>query len=425
MLPRARLRTTVLKTMSNFASHSPAPSNVPVPRLSVPPYAVPASVAEGEPLPVSGGVRPFVPQPWRAAFVAPELTATVEPTVVEPTVVASMATPVAAPAPAMEVPARIPPYQPLRPTPIMTAAIRTPLYIPTIPPPAAEAAVEDEGMIEPQLVHSDSFSAPAAVTPEAVLVDDGELPWIDAFLSSTPAVPMATIPTPLANALVSKPPAEDVVETAASAAAEVAEVVEVEDVVATVAELDADHDVVRQTEEVASTAADLEADTASSDAWPLDDAVAQFRELSAQLDAAVHSFDSPEELFTEALAPEPLPAWSDDDLMDIMPIRHSGKTPLSSPAVISEGELWSERARKAQEEAQVFQAMASAEPVGELSDSSVPLTHATAEQAAHALEVLAQRVRAGELTLPGYDPRMGESAALVAALAAILGVRFR
>jgi hypothetical protein len=38
---------------------------------------------------------------------------------------------------------------------------------------------------------------------------------------------------------------------------------------------------------------------------------------------------------------------------------------------------------------------------------------------------LAQRVRAGELTLPGYDPRMGESAALVAALAAILGVRFR
>ncbi len=420
MLPRARLRTTVLKTMSNFASHSPAPSNVPVPQLSVPPYAAPASVADGEPLPVSGGVRPFVPQPWRAAFAAPEPTVAVE----------SPATPVASPALAMEVPARIPPYQPLRPTPIMTAAIRTPLYIPTIPTPAAEAAVEDEGIIEPQMVRTEEFSVPAAVTPEAVLLDDGELPWIDAFLSSTPAVPMATVPTPLANALVSEQPAEELVVMSADAAAEPVEVVEVVEVAAAVADCEsADHEtdnvVLLETEEVDSPATDAQAHAASSDAWPLEDAVAQFRELSAQLDSAVNSFESPEELFAEASTPEPLPAWSDDDMMDIMPIRHSGKTPLSSPAVISEGELWSERARKAQEEAQVFRAMASAGTVSEAGDASAPVTHATAEQAAQALEVLAQRVRAGELTLPGYDPYMGESAALVAALAAILGVRFR
>ncbi len=417
MLPRARLRTTVLKTMSNFASHSPAPSNVPVPRLSVPPYAAPASVAEGEPLPVSGGVRPFVPQPWRAAFAAPEPTVAVE----------SQPTPVASPAVAMEVPARIPPYQPLRPTPIMTAAIRTPLYIPTIPTPAAEAAVEDEGIIEPQLVHTEEFSVPAAVAPEAMLLDDGELPWIDAYLSSTPAVSMATVPTPLANALVSEQPAEELVEMSADAAAEFVEVVEASAEVADVeaAEPETHDDMVLETEEIVSPATDAQVLAASSDAWPLDDAVAQFRELSAQLDSAVHSFESPEELFAEASAPEPLPAWSDDDMMDIMPIRHSGKTPLSTPAVISEGELWSERARKAQEEAQVFRAMASADTVSEAGDASAPLTHATAEQAAQALEVLAQRVRAGELTLPGYDPHMGESAALVAALAAILGVRFR
>ena len=40
-----------------------------------------------------------------------------------------------------------------------------------------------------------------------------------------------------------------------------------------------------------------------------------------------------------------------------------------------------------------------------------------------ALEVLALRVREGELPLSGYDPSMGDAAALVAALAALLGVR--
>jgi hypothetical protein len=45
------------------------------------------------------------------------------------------------------------------------------------------------------------------------------------------------------------------------------------------------------------------------------------------------------------------------------------------------------------------------------------------EYAAKALEMLALRVRAGELILPGYDPKTGDAGALVVALAALLGVR--
>jgi hypothetical protein len=45
------------------------------------------------------------------------------------------------------------------------------------------------------------------------------------------------------------------------------------------------------------------------------------------------------------------------------------------------------------------------------------------EAAARALELLAQRVRVGEITLPGYDPRLDDAAALATALAALLGAR--
>jgi hypothetical protein len=48
---------------------------------------------------------------------------------------------------------------------------------------------------------------------------------------------------------------------------------------------------------------------------------------------------------------------------------------------------------------------------------------ASAEAAAQTLELLALRVRAGELPLTGYDPALGDAAALVSALAVLLGVR--
>lgn len=325
----------------------------------------------------------------------------------------------------MEVPERIPPYRPLRPTPIMTPAIRTPLYIPSIPVPSAPAAMVDEGEIAPLLLTTNEFAAPLALrptlssvdavavpdhdepmadavgnvpqteqvapAPEAVtpptLATDGtsELPWIEAFLAATPAVPMRSVPTPLVSQIVEA------------------------------ASLD--------------TLPDAAAAEPPAEEWPLQDAAEEFRALSAQMDipatpaeadAMAQDALAPDALFSGPADPAPLPAWSDDDLMDIMPIRHSGKTPLSNPAVQGDGDLWAERARKAQEEAQVFKAMAAAPPAPEL-----PAADATAEEAAHALEVLARRVRAGELMLPSYDPRMGEPAALVAALAALLGVRLR
>jgi hypothetical protein len=91
----------------------------------------------------------------------------------------------------------------------------------------------------------------------------------------------------------------------------------------------------------------------------------------------------------------------------------------------ADGELWAERALKAQEDALSFGANPASDLAGAAREEMPGGEEATAEQAAHALELLAQRVRAGELLLPGYDPRMGEPAALVAALAAVLGVRLR
>ena len=175
------------------------------------------------------------------------------------------------------------------------------------------------------------------------------------------------------------------------------------------------------------------------DRWPLDEAVAEFRSLGARLEplppAVVDESDSTAigdqnvtagsvDADGSPMSP-PMSAWSDDDLLDIMPIRHSGRTPLSSAALPADGELWAERALKAQEDALSFGAPPASDLAGAAHEEPPLAEEATAEQAAHALELLAQRVRAGELLLPGYDPRMGEPAALVAALAALLGVRLR
>jgi len=55
--------------------------------------------------------------------------------------------------------------------------------------------------------------------------------------------------------------------------------------------------------------------------------------------------------------------------------------------------------------------------------SSGPGTTAGTTPVAEALELLASRIRSGELTVPGYEPGMSDAAALTAALAAVLGVR--
>lgn len=408
--------------MSIPASHSPVSPQAALVRAVVPPYAAPAS--SGATLQAAGSIGPFVPQPWRSAFGAPAATAiaaVAETDTGAVSVAASATAEVASIASetegfqsGMEVPTRIPPYRPLRPTPIMTAAVRTPLYIPTVPTPVAEAAVAEVESTESPIVHDAERVVPASDMSDGQLVDDGELPWIDAYLASTPVVPVASVATPVASSPIAHLfDANSDSETGADAAEETIETASAEAYPAASAG-------------ATTELPDAPSDDAASDVWPLNDAMTEFRSLSAQLESAVKSMPTPDELFAVPSEPEPLAAWSDDDMMDIMPIRHSGKTPLSSPSVLSEGELWSERARKAQDEAHGLRAMASSEADAPRAEApGAASLDASAEEAAQALEVLARRVRAGELTLPGYDPRTGESAALVAALAAILGVRFR
>ena len=84
--------------------------------------------------------------------------------------------------------------------------------------------------------------------------------------------------------------------------------------------------------------------------------------------------------------------WSDDELIDIMPVTHSKST---MPPV---GE-WATTARRDVEIAN------------------------NPETAAAALEALAARVRAGTVQLPQFAAELGDAAALAAALAALLGIR--
>lgn len=344
------------------------------------------------------------------------------------------------------VPAGIPPYRPLRPTPIVSPAIRTPLYIPPIPTPSVEAAVEDEGIIDPMLVDTAEFPIPSgtwqsltpldtpAVAPqesaaadveEPAASDEAPLPWIDAFLAATPPLPMGAVeePAPLGEAWgMESATAEELLAEALAVSADDA-----------TADFGADEVSIEQEGATALDAVQME------DGWPLDEAVAEFRSLGARLEPLPSpvgdetdstAFSDPHvtagsgDADGSSMSP-PMSAWSDDDLLDIMPIRHSGRTPLSGAALPADGELWAERALKAQEDALSFGATPPSGLAGAAREELPLAEEATAEQAAHALELLAQRVRAGELLLPGYDPRMGEPAALVAALAAVLGVRLR
>jgi hypothetical protein len=349
-------------------------------------------------------VGPFVPAAQRPAAEAAPIVGGGLAT--EGQVGQAMAVPATA-VPSMEVPASIPPYRPLRPIPFAAPATRSPLYIPPVATPAGEPAVEDEGMIEPQLIHTAEFAIPslsAGDRPHATATNEpgdaavgdasaeAQLPWIDAFLASTPAMPMVALAEPAQ--------AEPILEVRVEPPAAVDEA----------------------TTDAAGAVANVEA-TVSADEWPLEEAADEFRALRAALDeqADRDAVDMRNGVVTHGAVFAPLPEWRDDDLMDIMPIRHSGQTPLSNGAIASNSDLWAERAHKAQEEAQLLRAMASAQSAQQEHTAA----ESTAEEAAHALELLARRVRAGELTLPSYDPRMGEPAALVAALAALLGVKLR
>ena len=256
---------------------------------------------------------------------------------------------------------------------------------------AVEAATVETVAFEAQVVE------PA--DGETRTTDSDDLPWIDSFLASTPPLPMMAIS------------AEDVATEDVSVAFTPAAASEI---VATPAELEDDSITDPVVEEVSAVAD--EPTVMADDSWPLDEATPDFERLSQQIDAS-HGPDVAATPVKGAQAvpdgvPEtaasPMSPWSDDEFMDIMPVRRALRTPMSSQAVDMSSQ-WAERARAAQVARDAAQ------------DAGV----GRASEAAEALEMLARRVRSGELVVPEFDGRNGESAALVAALAAVLGVRLR
>ena len=270
---------------------------------------------------------------------------------------------------------------PLSVTPLSAEALPPIDMPPSYPTPAYFNAIGSQSLDDvvatafgmPVIVHStEELAAASSADPDKLFAEPAEppapdaasLPWIEAFLSSTPALPMRSIDEPVASFT---PPT-----TAAI----------VDEAVASI--------------QWPPTADDLDAPT-PADAWALDDAAEQMRALADEL----RERDGIDGVSGEATsAPQALPSWGDDDLIDIMPMqkeRSAAPHRVPTPGSIDPIEPWADRARRAGDE--------------------------SAEAAARTLEVLARRVRDGEISLVGYEPRLGDAAALAAALAALLGVR--
>ncbi|WP_041265390.1 hypothetical protein [Gemmatimonas aurantiaca] len=371
--------------MSNPSTTPLSESEAPFPpRTAVPPYAAPALRGAGN---NGSSVRlaaPYVPAAWRT----------------HPLVASAVSVP---------------------PTLIMEGAFPTP------------AGVESLFGSEASATTIDSFARPEpleSLSPEQGTLDDS-LPWIDAFLSTTPVVPMAAIAADENDAGDVDAVAPFYEETFATSAFEEAGdlddgAVDGADVVADLAVPDLavpdlaveapvvevaepetassevmtsevmTSEVIASDEDVAAEVIARQAETQAED-WPLQQAASEFDALAEQLEALAPPVPTePAALFAEPAQPEPLPAWSDDDMVDIMPVRQPLFTPRSLPA----------------------------EP-DHLIGAQAAHRDDNAEAAALALELLAGRVRAGDLPLAGYEPRMGDAAALVAALAALLGVKLR
>ncbi len=280
-------------------------------------------------------------------------------------------------------------------------------YITPLSSPAVEAPIS-EHVDEPSIA---SFTGDALAQPTPLY----NTPISNTPLSNTPLSSAAVSYTPFGVAAVPPyvPPtfvdanvdptveaSEDAHVDAGSVAADRDALIESQIVQSIEAALPSDarlHDAEADAE---ADAADVALpDLAPTDEWPLDETAHALDALTRDLsDGSAESMDNPARLFGNVATPMPLPAWSDDDLMNIMPTR-----PVTPSYATPVHQLFAESAPNASAEEQ-------------LADTS-------ALAAAQALEVLAQRVRNGELQLPGYDPKMGDAAALVSALAALLGIR--
>ncbi len=140
-----------------------------------------------------------------------------------------------------------------------------------------------------------------------------------------------------------------------------------------------------------------EAPAVEEDAWAITDASEQMAQLADGLGGATTSSGA-----GSATPQPPLDPWAEDERwMDIMPALNSpGSRDLAAETA------W---------------ARAFAEPPAPLPQPV--LSQGDAAAAAAALEVVARRLRAGELTVPGFRADSGDAAALAAVLASLLGAR--
>lgn len=241
-------------------------------------------------------------------------------------------------------------------------------------------------------------SLPRVESVDAPLSQTAELPWIDAYLDASTEAPVASANDESAAANSTESVQANLISRDTSHEVEPS-------FEATVA---ASHEAAIEATSHTPAAPELSDDGA--DTWPLAEAGDAMRELADQLsshDVPSHAppivnadqENSLEPLFAvDAPAPsvKPLPMWSDDDLMDIMPVTHQ------APADAGE-QHWAAQARRdAQRDARA-------------SDDI--------ESAARVLETLAKRVRDGDLQISGYSPEMSEAAAVAAALASLLNTR--
>ena len=153
------------------------------------------------------------------------------------------------------------------------------------------------------------------------------------------------------------------------------------------------------------------------DSWSLQEAGSVLSDLSRQLPPL-----TPRDQVPSPMNNAPLEAWSDDDIMDIMPMASDAaparavdqqpsvdNAPVSAPVVQPPAPShWAAQARERE----------AIEPAP-THHQAPPQT----EAAAQLLESLARRVRGGELVLPGFSSDMGDAAALASTLAALLGVK--
>lgn len=431
--------------------------------LPMPPYAAPG-MAAGRVTPVLAGVPrtgPYVPAALRSGAAGTD--AAEEPTVAA--VEAHAVAPVTADAPDMA------PWDTVSPDTIMHEQL--------------------PGVVSPLA----AVSAAARELEQAAA--PGTLPWIDAFLRSTPAMPMRAVEAQVEAAAETAEVADVVMYAEAEAIAPVGASNSSEPVDAVVEADAADEDVeafdvgaalgapvaeANPTEVLGSATVDLEPEAdelaspawmpqaseqpvavqpsvdegegtvsevaaeapesidipeavdmvvavdmadATTELWPLADAAAAFRDLSVRLDqrSALGQDVAPAASAEPALAP-----WADDDFMDVMPVPVSSVAPEGgetnvhsgsavSTAIATEAGIGAEG--HADHVAVTDPALLAHEPIDVYGGATVPVS----ANVAVVLEGLAHRMRAGELSVPSYDARLGEQAALVAALAAVLGVR--